>query len=91
MPDLRARLPGLASRQGFCRSRPPGRWSHGPGERLTTRPHELFLFRMGKLVQAVESRDMYTGEHPWRVTRFALLLGQQLHHGFLFRDGRRRE
>jgi putative nucleotidyltransferase with HDIG domain len=48
-------------------------------ENLTTKQRELFLFTIEKLAQAVYLRDAYTGEHSRRVTRFALLLGQQLH------------
>jgi putative nucleotidyltransferase with HDIG domain len=41
--------------------------------------HELFVTTIVKLAQAVELRDSYTGDHSQRVTRFALLLGRQLH------------
>ena len=40
---------------------------------------ELFHFTVAKLAQAVGLRDTYTGDHSQRVTRFALLLGGQLH------------
>ena len=48
-------------------------------EDLARKHRELFLFTAENLAQAVEIRDTYTGEHSRRVTRFALLLGEQLH------------
>jgi len=47
-------------------------------ENLKTKQRELFLCTIENLAQAVYLRDTYTGEHSRRVTRFALLLGQQL-------------
>src|SRR5262245_41929482 len=48
-------------------------------EKLKAKQRELFLTTVDKLTGAVAIRDTYTGEHSQRVTRFALLLGQQLH------------
>jgi len=47
-------------------------------ENLRMKQRELFLSTVEKLAQAVSIRDTYTGEHSERVTRFALLIGQQL-------------
>jgi putative nucleotidyltransferase with HDIG domain len=48
-------------------------------EKLATQRRELLLSTSEKLARAVELRDTYTGDHSQRVTRFAILLGQQLH------------
>jgi HD-GYP domain-containing protein (c-di-GMP phosphodiesterase class II) len=48
-------------------------------EDLKAKQRALFLATVDNLAQAVSLRDAYTGEHSRRVTRFALLLGQQLH------------
>src|SRR5216683_2650995 len=48
-------------------------------ENLKRKQRELFLSTIENLAQAVCLRDTYTGDHSRRVTRFALLLGQQLH------------
>jgi HD-GYP domain-containing protein (c-di-GMP phosphodiesterase class II) len=48
-------------------------------EKLKAQQRELFVATTENLAQAVWLRDTYTGEHSRRVTRFAILLGQQLH------------
>jgi putative nucleotidyltransferase with HDIG domain len=40
--------------------------------------HPAVVSAIEKMAQAVRLRDTYTGEHSRRVTRFAILLGQQL-------------
>jgi HD-GYP domain-containing protein (c-di-GMP phosphodiesterase class II) len=52
---------------------------HPTLESLKTKQRELFVSTCEKLAAAVELRDTYTGDHSRRVTRCALLLGQQLH------------
>jgi HD-GYP domain-containing protein (c-di-GMP phosphodiesterase class II) len=47
--------------------------------KLKNQQHELFLSTVANLTGAVGLRDTYTGDHSRRVTRFALLLGRQLH------------
>jgi putative nucleotidyltransferase with HDIG domain len=44
-----------------------------------TNQRELFLFTCETLATSVALRDSYTGDHSRRVTRFAILLGRQLH------------
>ncbi len=44
-----------------------------------TKQRELFLSTIEILATSVALRDTHTGDHSQRVTRFAILLGQQLH------------
>jgi HD-GYP domain-containing protein (c-di-GMP phosphodiesterase class II) len=48
-------------------------------ENLLTKQREIFVSTMENLAHAIGLRDTYTGEHSRRVTRLAILLGQQLH------------
>ncbi len=48
-------------------------------DQLINKQRELFLIAVENLATAVALRDTYTGEHSRRVTRFAILLGEQLH------------
>lgn len=45
---------------------------------MVDRQQELFLHTVTALAQAVEMRDLYTGNHTHRVTNYALLLAEEL-------------
>jgi putative nucleotidyltransferase with HDIG domain len=46
--------------------------------RMVDRQQELFVHTVTALAQAVEVRDLYTGDHTHRVTAYALLLAEEL-------------
>ena len=45
---------------------------------MVDRQQELFLHSITALAQAVEMRDLYTGDHTHRVTTYSLLLAEEL-------------
>ncbi|HEY2911165.1 MAG TPA: HD domain-containing phosphohydrolase [Gemmataceae bacterium] len=45
---------------------------------MVDRQQELFLHTVTALAQAVEMRDLYTGNHTHRVTTYALILAEEL-------------